>query len=187
MSNPWQRKEVIGDCGRKRLDASVAIYALCEGEEDRPRYIGKTVQYLHERHKAHIRTARRGCSRPVSRWIRKQHRLGRWLTIKLLEYVPAGCDWAARERHWISVIRPEQPDCLNICDGGEGLAGHRFSNEHRARISKALSVKRVVLRCSQCGSMVERKPSAVRENTFCGRSCYQRWQRGKPKRTPRHG
>lgn len=185
--NPWKRREVIGDCTRKRSDQSVAIYALCEGADDRPRYVGKTVQYMNERHKAHLRAARRGCQRPVSRWIRKQVAQGEWLTIKLLEYVLAGDDWGARERHWIKTIREQHGDCLNLCDGGEGLAGHIFSVSHRKKISQALTVARVVNECANCGALVERKPSAVRSHTFCSRSCYQTWQRGREKRMPRRG
>jgi hypothetical protein len=37
---------------------TVAIYALCEVNTWEPRYIGKTIQYLHERHKSHIRAAK---------------------------------------------------------------------------------------------------------------------------------
>lgn len=49
------RIETIGNATRV-----TAIYALCEYPSMAPRYVGKTVQYLHERHKAHIRDAKRG-------------------------------------------------------------------------------------------------------------------------------
>lgn len=35
-----------------------AIYALCDYDTMEPRYVGKTVQYLRERQKAHIRAAK---------------------------------------------------------------------------------------------------------------------------------
>ena len=46
------RKEIIG-----AATLTTAIYALVEWGSEMPRYVGKTVQYLHERHKAHIRDA----------------------------------------------------------------------------------------------------------------------------------
>lgn len=171
------RVETIGD-------ATVRIYALCEYPSWEPRYIGKTTQQLHERHKAHIRDAKRGAKRPVCYWLRKQIADGRRLAIKLIEY--AGEDWAERERHWIATYR--SPRLLNLTDGGEGLSGHKFSQEHKDKIAAALRTGST-LSCLQCSQSFWRKANQIQNGDckFCSRSCYFIWQRGKPKRMPRHG
>ena len=176
MSQPYRRKETIGPC-----DRTVAIYALCEGPKDRPRYVGKTVQYLHKRHKQHIYQAVRGSKLPVGRWIRKQIERDEILTIRLLEFVWPGDDWVSRERYWIDWVREAYSDCLNICDGGEGLSGHSFSESHKRKIAAALTKGRYHA-CDQCGDQFYRKPKDARSpHLFCSRRCYQTWQRGRPK------
>lgn len=175
------RKEVIGSA----TDRVTAIYALCEYPGWRPRYVGKTVQYLHERHKAHIRAAKSGKKLPVNYWLRKQMASGKRLAIKLLEYVPAGEDWAARERHWIAEYRAEHSDLLNLCDGGEGLAGHVFTAEHRAKISAALRTGQEFA-CETCGAAFWRKQKEIKRGNcrFCSRSCYSKSLKGKSRPMP---
>lgn len=163
------RVEHIGDA------TLVRIYALCEYPSWRPRYVGKTTQYMHERHKAHIRDAKRGGSRPVQRWIRKQIAGGDRLAIKLLEF--CGNNWADREAYWIGVLRGN--GLLNLTNGGEGLRGHRFTPEHRSKIAAALRTGNV-LRCVSCGSSFYRKANAVAKGQckFCSRMCANRWNKG---------
>lgn len=151
-------------------DGLVAIYALCEPDW-RPRYVGKTVRYLHERHKQHITAAKRENPKlPVHRWMKKKIATGAALAIKLLEYARAG-DWIARESFWISKFREEGHELLNLTRGGEGLPGLQFSDEHRSKIRLALT-KKVACRCKHCGEEFRRKPCAVGEATFCSRKCY---------------
>jgi len=171
----YKRKEIIGNC--------TAIYALCQGNDDRPRYIGKTVQYLHKRHKAHIRNAINGSNLPVARWIRKQIKKQEFLTIKLLEYVRSPNCWKEREKYWIAKTRKEHKDCLNLCDGGRGVQGHTFSQEHKDKISKALQ-KGKNHKCTKCSLEFYRKPNDAKgENLFCSRYCFQTWQKGRKKNT----
>jgi hypothetical protein len=171
-------KVVIGDA------TVTAIYALCQGADDTPRYVGKTIQYLRQRHKAHIREALRGGKRPVSRWIRKQIGRNEILTIKLLEYV-SGESWPDREKYWIEHVRTSFGNCLNLTSGGEGLAGHVFSKAHKEKISKALT-KGKTHHCTQCGGPFHRKPNEAKsKNLFCSKSCYQSWQIGKKKNNKR--
>lgn len=169
------RKEVIGEA----THPVVAIYALCE-PDDSVRYVGKTVQYLHQRHKAHIRDSRAG-RRPVHQWLRREIAAGRGLTIKLIEY--AGADWREREAHWIAKYRADGARLLNLTNGGEGLHGHRFTPEHREKISAALRAGSHFV-CEQCGAPFWRKPRDIKKgnNRFCSKPCYQAWQIGKPKR-----
>lgn len=171
---PYKRMEQIGDA---RL---VRIYALCESDMN-VRYIGKTTQHLHQRHKAHIRAAVRGGKLPVNRWLRKRALANEFLTIKLLEFVSRHEDWRARERWWIEKYRREGAALLNLTLGGEGLSGHKFSEEHKAKIAAALRKGREH-ECTNCGETFYRKPKAAKsENLFCSRSCYQAWQVGKKK------
>lgn len=166
------RMETIGDCTRKRSDRSTAIYALCE-EDFTPRYVGKTDYYLHVRHKAHIKAASRNPRLPSQRWIAKRIAEGKRLVIRLIEYVPAGMDWAGRERHWISEYRAQGHRLLNLTDGGEGLSGHRFSREHREKIAAGVRTG-ASFACETCGAMFWRKLKDIKKGDcrFCSRPCY---------------
>jgi hypothetical protein len=144
-----------------------------------PRYVGKTVQSLHERHKAHIRDAKRGRSLPVHYWLRKQMATGRRLAIRLIEYVPAGADWAARERHWIEALKAQGAGLLNLTAGGEGLAGYAMPPEHRKKIAAALTTRQQ-FSCLRCGAPFTRKANEVRKGhaKFCGRQCANSHNKG---------
>jgi predicted RNA-binding Zn-ribbon protein involved in translation (DUF1610 family) len=165
------RVETIGNA------TLTAIYALCEYPSWRPRYVGKTIQYLHRRHKAHIRAAKAGKRLPIHCWLRKQIEKEQRLAIKLLEY--AGDDWAARERFWIERFRGEGFELLNLTDGGEGLAGYKFSAEHRAKIAAALRTG-AHFSCLQCGVEFWRKANDIRRghNKFCSRKCGNVYNKG---------
>jgi hypothetical protein len=157
---------------------TVAIYALCEADTWEPRYIGKTVQYLHERHKAHISAAKAGRDLPVHRWIRKQLKDGKPLAIDLIEYVTPDGNWTEREQHWISVHR-RNGRLLNLTKGGEGLPGLVFSQEHRQKIADALRSGET-FGCRMCGTSFYRKQKDIKrgDNKFCSRKCYQTSLRG---------
>jgi hypothetical protein len=163
----------------EQIGRITAIYALCE-PDNAPRYVGKTVRYLHERHKQHIYDAQRRARLPVHRWIAKRIREQKPLVIRLLEYVRPSDDWTARERHWIETLRASGCDLLNLTKGGEGLPGHRFTAEHRAKIAAALKTGDTFA-CEQCGSTFWRKRKDIQagNNRFCSRSCYATSLRGK--------
>ena len=182
MTNSWKRKEVIGNATLPW----VRIYAL-EDEAGNVRYVGKTIRYLHQRHTSHIRAAK--CGRlPVNQWLRGQVAKGQRLCIRLLENVPDGPDWIERERHWIARFRQEGARLLNLTNGGEGLHGLKFSDEHKARIGAALRKGRT-FPCEVCGTQFWRKPKAIAKGDcrFCSKPCYFVWQKGKTKRMPKHG
>ena len=167
-------KEVIGNATR-----ITRIYALCDPLTDEVRYVGKTVRSLRDRLMQHRRAARRG-SLPVNRWMLKHE--GVRLTgpfIKLLEIVQPGADWAARERAWISEFRPR---LLNLTDGGEGLAGHIFTESHRAKIAAGLRTG-AWLSCLHCGTAFWRKKNEITKGLakYCSKKCYQVAQVGAPK------
>lgn len=160
----------------------VAIYALCEYPSWEPRYIGKTANHLSDRHKSHIRAAKRGRHLPVHHWLRKQIEAGKRLAIRLIEY--AGDDWAEREKYWIKFHRPTGR-LLNLTDGGEGLSGHVFSDEHKEKIAAGLRTGSH-FNCETCGSEFwrKRKDIAKGDCRFCSRPCYAESQRGVSRPVP---
>ncbi len=115
------------------LSRQVHIYALHD-LDGRLRYVGKTVFKLTKRLREHVCEAKRGRRCRRSFWIRQQMRLGHAIGIELLETIAPDADWQSREQHWIKTLRAQGYDLTNLTDGGEGLHGHRFSAEHRAKI-----------------------------------------------------
>lgn len=144
------------------IGRATLIYALAD-EDGCIRYVGKTVRTLASRLGQHRRAARRG-RLPVNRWLRKHD-----ASIDLLEIVAPSDDWAARERYWIKLF----PNLLNLTEGGEGLAGHRFTDEHKANIAKALKTG-AHFDCETCGKQFWRKRRDIRKGNcrFCSRDCY---------------
>lgn len=155
-----------------------AIYALCERDSMAPRYVGKTVQYIIDRFKAHKRDVARGGQRPVQRWLRKRLPVG-GAALLLLEHVPPNGDWAARERHWIETFRQQGHALLNLTLGGEGLAGHVFTKEHREKIA-AKARTGAFITCLHCGGSAWRKKNEIAKGDakFCTRACYSASSRG---------
>jgi len=160
-------------------DKWVTIYALCEpigkwrvGE---PRYVGKTIQHAGDRQKAHIRIARRAPRLPVHWWLKRQLDTGATLCLTHLEHVPPGGDWAERERYWITKLRSEGARLLNMTEGGEGLAGLRMAEAHKAKIAAALRTG-ATFSCQRCGKLFWRKRRDVIKghNKFCSRECSNR-------------
>lgn len=172
------RQEIIGDATPR----GTWIYALTQGADGPVRYIGKTGRHLYQRHKQHLYEARRG-RRPVCVWLRGLGQLPNTLenayTIRAVEYVAPGGDWAARERYWIAAFRARGAALLNQTDGGEGLAGHTHTPEACEKIAAGLRTGQH-FECQMCGSQFWRKRFAIErgENKFCSRACYQGSLRG---------
>lgn len=166
---------VIGDATR--------IYALCEYPSMVPRYVGKTVRSLIGRMKSHLQAAKKP-RLPVGRWLAKRNTEGRQVCIKWLETVPADQDWASRERFWILKHRQEGAALLNLTDGGEGLAGYVFSDDHKAKIATALRTGSECS-CLQCGATFWGKKNQIAKGDakYCSKRCYQVAQIGKSKRS----
>jgi hypothetical protein len=156
----------------------VRIYALCDPDWS-VRYVGKTTQLLHDRHKAHIRAAKRGGKLPVHYWLRKRIAAGQPLHIKPLEIVPDGVDWQERERHWIASHRPDGA-LLNLTNGGEGLSGHRFSQDHKDKIAEQLRTGRHIA-CEVCAARSWRKANEIAQGNsrFCSRRCSNARHKGR--------
>ena len=164
-------KVVIGDATR-----ITRIYALCDPATDEVRYIGKTVQSLRHRLMQHRRAAKKG-SLPVNRWLLKHEGVNfSGPYIKLIELVPPGGDWASRECAWIEHFAGR---LLNLTKGGEGLAGHTFTEQHRAKISAALKTGSIKS-CLACGSEFWRKANQIAkgQDKFCSKSCSNKFNKG---------
>lgn len=147
------------------IGSATHIYALCD-ENGVVRYVGKTIRTPDKRLSQH-RTAAKRSNLPVGRWLRKHPTA----VVKTLETVCAGADWAKRESYWISQF----DNLLNLTAGGEGLAGHTFSVEHRAKIGNALRLG-ANFPCETCGAVFWRRPRdiIVGNNRFCTRACYSK-------------
>jgi hypothetical protein len=102
------------------------------GPEGLPFYCGKTVYSIKHRFQAHWYAVRMHPDRPVSVYLSS---FGECTRAKLIETVPVGVDWVARERYWIARLRTLNPDCVNIAIGGNGSAGFVHSAEFRAKAS----------------------------------------------------
>lgn len=168
-------------------DRWVTIYALCEPIDKwrtgPVRYVGKTINVVWHRVRAHAYAAKRHAPRlPVHRWLRKHIEAGDPFHIRHLEVLPPGADWEGRERHWIAKFRDEGADLLNLTDGGEGLAGRRQTTDHRQKIAAALRTG-AEFTCEVCATPFWRKQRDIARGhcRFCSRHCYQVWQRGKSK------
>lgn len=152
------------------MSEMVSIYALAEGPSDPPRYVGKTMNWLNHRYRAHLSEARRGKNRPVNRWIRKLLQSGKEPALIWLENVKPNQDWQERESHWISKFREEGADLLNLTDGGEGIPGARKSRLARAKIAIRNRTGEYI-GCPACGSRFWVKKSHTSIRKFCSRAC----------------
>lgn len=162
---------------------SVTIYVLMEEDTRAIRYVGKTVVPLYRRRIQHQYFARsRSRKTWLANWIRSLERNGRTFRIVGVETVPAGGNWHDAERQWIYHLRQAGCRLVNATDGGEGLSGHVFTDEHRRRISEALW-SQIDRNCLNCCKPFTAKPSDIAkgDGKFCSRHCYQSWQRGKAK------
>jgi hypothetical protein len=99
----------------------------------KPFYCGKTVNSAHQRRLDHKYEAAKG-TRKIHARVRE---CGENFRIQVMEIVPPGVDWSAREKHWIYLLRGSFPDNCNSADGGAGAPGRIVTEETRAKISAA--------------------------------------------------
>lgn len=112
------------------------IYALLD-ETGAVRYVGKTGNQIGKRLQRHLRVARSGASGHRNNWIRSVLEKGFVPEIRLLESVTG--NGSETERKWIAFFRANGTSLCNCTDGGEGTSGLVFSQEHREKISRALT------------------------------------------------
>lgn len=109
------------------------IYGLHAGDGI-VRYIGQTVRPIQQRFIEHVYDSRKGITRPLHNWMRKNEGLVEYLILE--EGVPwnildrVETDWIAYSRIWgISI--------LNLGNGGVSTAGFIHTPESRQKMSEA--------------------------------------------------
>ena len=84
-------------------------------------------------------------------------------------------------------MRAEGVSLLNLTDGGEGLAGHKFSDEHKQRIAAAIRNRLDLLMRPVRRPLLGRQARLQRAGEICSRQCaIYTYNRG-GHRTPRKG
>jgi hypothetical protein len=112
------------------------IYTLLD-EAGAVRYVGKTANQIGKRLQRHLRVARSGASGHRNNWIRSVLGKGFVPEIRLLESVSG--NGSETECKWIACFRAKGIALCNCTDGGEGTSGLVFSQDHRKKISQALT------------------------------------------------
>lgn len=110
------------------------IYALCDPRTGAPHYVGATRKTPEERLTSHEYDLSHGG--PRSAWILALRGHGSRPVVKLLEAVPTGEDWRARETFWIEELRAEGALLTNIRKGGNG-AVPSYSQGARDKMANA--------------------------------------------------
>lgn len=109
----------------------IGVYMIEHSATGR-RYVGKSVN-VRRRLAAHFEgRVRRGF---LAAAIRKHGRAA--FTTTILERCTTEDEATAREVHWIREMGSRAPDGFNLTDGGEGVTGHRWTEEARAAKSLA--------------------------------------------------
>lgn len=110
------------------------IYALRDPRTNDIKYVGQTTRTLEKRVGEHIRHAKVYRHRTAN-WIKKLAKLSLKPTIELLEEVSLE-NIDERESYWITHYRELGIDLLNHTDGGEGVAGFKWSEESKRKQSE---------------------------------------------------
>lgn len=111
---------------------TVYIYTLRDPRNNKIRYVGKTIQKPQTRLRAHIRQAQRANKSHRDRWIMQ---VLADIERPVLEVIEEATEenWEEREMYWIA----HYDNLTNETAGGEGLHGHKFSQEHRGKLGKS--------------------------------------------------
>jgi group I intron endonuclease len=110
----------------------IFIYVLRDPRNDRIRYVGKTIQNPRDRLSAHIRQAKRDNKSHRDRWILQVLDADKKPVVEIIEEATEE-NWEEREQYWIA----HYDNLTNETAGGEGLHGHRFSDDHRRKLGEA--------------------------------------------------
>lgn len=113
---------------------------LIEWPNGLPFYCGKTVMDPQIRLIRHKTSSRKFPTRPISRRLGE---CGDLVRIQIMETVPVGGDWVAREKFQIYSLRTLYPNTVNVASGGQGAPGLIHTVEARAKISAAQSGRKL--------------------------------------------
>lgn len=112
--------------------STISIYALCEPGTDEIRYVGQTSLPIHRRLASHMTPSELNNGTYKSNWLRKLVRSGQKPELYLLETVAAS-QLVEAETRWIAQCKAWGCRLTNATLGGEGCAGHKWSEEQKAR------------------------------------------------------
>lgn len=118
---------------RQKILQPTLIYWLVDTRTNTPFYCGKTIKSIPFRLRGHFQTAR---MYPLRRISVRLLDCKDSVRVQIMETVPAGGDWAERERRWIKILRHSFP-AVNVSDGGDGTPGNIPTAETRAKMSAA--------------------------------------------------
>lgn len=122
--------------------STATVYGLFDPELSRLRYIGITINPLERRLSQHIREINRpGCARRRREWIVGLLASGRRPQIRALAIVDRrlACDC---ERVTIARAKQHGYDLVNGTSGGQGILGHKFTAESRAKMSASQKARK---------------------------------------------
>jgi quinol monooxygenase YgiN len=120
---------------RKGKSVKTEIYVL-KDEHGRVRYVGKSSHCVKKRFSRHLADARDGAVQHKACWIRGMMQRGMLPTLEMIDKVDGdGCD---AERKWIEFFRAAGVNLTNLTDGGEGIAGYKYSDKRKAEHSAML-------------------------------------------------
>ena len=114
----------------------MAIVYLITNLANGKRYVGKTIQTLGTRWKAHGCVAKQGRGNHLADAMRK-HGADSFI-IETIEVCESDADAMAAEKRWIVSLGTKVPDGYNLTDGGEGHAGHLHTEEWKRKRSEAM-------------------------------------------------
>jgi len=103
-------------------------------------YIGKSIETLKKRKYMHLWLTKHAGNHYFHRAIRKYGEENfAWEIIDRCLFAES---LIALERHYIKLFKCKFPNGYNLTDGGEGLCGHKFTDEHKCNIAKSMKGKK---------------------------------------------
>jgi Helix-turn-helix domain/NUMOD3 motif len=122
-------------------ERTCTIYGLYDPRTDELRYVGKTMQAIEVRLRAHLKPSTVLAKTHLYNWIRSLLNQGLRPLIKPIEVVPCERQDEA-ECWWIAYHREQGADLVNYTEGGTGGAtrtGRSITAEHKARLLEGLA------------------------------------------------
>jgi hypothetical protein len=119
---------------RHNIDGvSVTIYALLDGRDGSPFYVGATKRHPRHRLDSHIHAARTLGELSEKSWrIRSMLAVECRPRVVALEEVPYG-SWPEAEVFWIGYLKFIGADLVNLAEGGPGASGCKQTEDTRVR------------------------------------------------------
>jgi hypothetical protein len=114
-----------------------SIYVLIDPIDNKIKYLGKTIQPIMKRYRAHLSDT--SISKKSS-WIKYLKSQNLKPIIKLIDEVYE--NWEFWEEYWIINLKILGFELKNLTNGGEGMYGYNITKETREKLSKAFKGRR---------------------------------------------